>query len=105
MLLDIAKLRVLALAAGVDEIVASKGPGFGGPAAIVRVRTIKLAASKEVRLGRLYPKSKYDPAIGLLQLAVASRTDVGAIIAALTDLEVFAPQAGVIAGAGQPASR
>jgi len=49
-----------------------------------------LAASKELRLSRLYPKSKYDPDNGLLQLAVSSRSEaVPETIAALTDLEIF----------------
>jgi len=92
MLLAIAKLRVLALAAGIEEIVAVKGPGFGGPKAVARIRPITLAASKEVRLDRLYPKSKYDAEIGLLQLAVSSRAEaVPETIGALTDLEIFPP--------------
>jgi len=90
MLLAIAKLRVLALDAGIEEIVAIKGPGFGGPTAVARIRPIKLAASKEVRLSRIYPKSKYDAEIGLLQLAISSRAEaVPETIAALTDLEIF----------------
>jgi len=90
MLLAIAKLRVLALEAGIEEIVALKGPGFGGPKAIARIRPVTLAASKEVRLSRMYPKSKYDPEIGLLQLAVSSRAEaVPETIAALMDLDVF----------------
>ena len=94
MLLAIAKLRVLALEAGIEEIVAVKGPGFGGPTAVARVRPIKLPASKEIRLSRLYPKSKYDPEIGLLQLSVSSRAEaVPETIAALTDLEIFPAEA------------
>jgi len=94
MLLAIAKLRVLALEAEIEEIVAVKGPGFGGPNAVARIRPVKLAASKELRLSRLYPKSKYDPDIGLLQLAVSSRSEaVPETIAALTDLEIFPAEA------------
>jgi transcription-repair coupling factor (superfamily II helicase) len=94
MLLAIAKLRVLALEAEIEEIVAVKGPGFGGPKAVARIRPVKLAASKELRLSRLYPKSKYDPDIGLLQLAVSSRSEaVPETIAALTDLEIFPAEA------------
>ena len=90
MLLAIAKLRVLALDVGIEEIVAVKGPGFGGPTAVARIRPVKLPASKEVRLSRLYPKSKYDPDIGLLQLSISSRAEaVPETIAALTDLEIF----------------
>lgn len=90
MLLAIAKLRILATAAGITEIVTVKGPGFGGPKAVAKIRPVKLAVSKEVRLERIYPKSKYDPEIGLLQLAVSSRAEaVPEMIAALTDLEVF----------------
>ena len=90
MLLAIAKLRVLAIEAGIEEITAVKGPGFGGPSAVARIRPVKLAMSKEVRLSRSYPKSKYDPEIGLLQLAVSSRAEaVPETIAALTDLGVF----------------
>jgi transcription-repair coupling factor (superfamily II helicase) len=90
MLLAIAKLRVLAMDAGIEEIVAVKGPGFGGPTAVARIRPVTLAASKELRLSRLYPKSKYDPDNGLLQLAVSSRAEaVPETIAALTDLEIF----------------
>lgn len=92
MLLTMARLRVQALEAGIAEITAVKGPGFGGPDAIARIKPVKLAASKEVRLSRLYPKSKYDSEIGLLSLAVSSR-DAAAVetIAALTDLEIFEP--------------
>lgn len=98
MLLAIAKLRVLALEAGIEEIVAIKGPGFGGPKAIARIRPVSLATSKEVRLSRLYKKSKYDPEIGLLQLAVSSRAEaVPEVIAALADLEVF-PMSAVTVG-------
>ena len=94
MLLAIAKLRVLALDAGIEEIVAVKGPGFGGPDAVARIRPVALPASKEVRLSRLFPKSKYDPEVGLLQLAVSSRAEaVPETIMALTDLEVFPAQA------------
>jgi transcription-repair coupling factor (superfamily II helicase) len=90
MLLELARLRVLALDAGIDEITAVKGPGFGGPTAVARIRSVKLAASKEVRLSRLYPKSKYDPEIGLLQLSVSSREQAAPeTIAALRDLEIF----------------
>ena len=90
MLLAIAKLRVLALEAGIEEIVAVKGPGFGGPDAVARIRPVSLPASKEVRLSRLFPKSKYDPEVALLQLAVSSRAEaVPETIAALTELEVF----------------
>jgi transcription-repair coupling factor (superfamily II helicase) len=98
MLLDIARLRALALGAGIEEIVAVKGPGFGGPDAVARIRPVKLAASKEVRLSRLYRKSKYDPEVGLLQLAVSSRAAaVSETITALTDLDVFSNEAEVSA--------
>ena len=90
MLLQLARLRVLAIEAGIDEIVAVKGPGFGGPDAIARIRPVTLRASKEVRLGRINPKSKYDAEIGLLSLAVSSREQAAPeVIAALTDLAVF----------------
>jgi len=98
MLLAIAKLRVLAIEAGIDEIAGSKGPGFGGPAAVVRIRPIKLAASKEIRLGRRYPKSTYDPEIGLLKLAVSSLAEaVPETLAALHDLEIIDALAGATA--------
>ena len=49
-----------------------------------------LKASKEVRLGRVHPKTKYDADIGLLALAVSSREQAAPeVIAALTDLGVF----------------
>ena len=67
-----------------------KGPGFGGPDAVARIRPVTLKASKEVRLGRVDPKSKYDAEIGLLSLAVSSREQAAPeTIAALTDLGVF----------------
>jgi len=97
MLLAIAKLRVLAIEAGIEEIVAVKGPGFGGPNAVARIKPIKLPASKEVRLSRMYKKTKYDPEIGLLQLAISSRAEaVPETIAALTDLEIFPADASVV---------
>ena len=76
--------------AGIEEITAVKGPGFGGPNAVARIRPVTLKASKEVRLGRIDPKSKYDAEIGLLKLAVSSREQAAPeTIAALTDLGVF----------------
>lgn len=91
MLLALARLRVQALDAGIEEIVTVKGPGFGGPSAVARIRPVTLRASKEVRLSRINPKSKYDPEIGLLSLAVSSREGaVPEIVNALTDLAVFA---------------
>ena len=90
MLLQLARLRVLALDAGIEEITAVKGPGFGGPDAVARIRPVTLKASKEVRLGRVHPKTKYDADIGLLALAVSSREQAAPeVIAALTDLGVF----------------
>ena len=90
MLLVLARLRVRALAAGIEEIVAVKGPGFGGPTAVAKIRPVTLRASKEVRLGRINPKSKYDPESKLLALAVSSREQAAPeIIHALTDLAVF----------------
>ena len=82
---------MLAIEAGIDEIVAVKGPGFSEPDAVAKIRPVTLRASKEVRLGRINPKSKYDPEIGLLSLAVSSRENAaGETLAALVDLGVVA---------------
>ncbi len=94
MLLSVATLRVYAIEAGITEIIGVKGPGFGGPKAIVRLRPIKMVASKEIRLRRMYPKSTYDPEIGLLQLAVSSLPDaVNETLAAMIDLELIPEEA------------
>ena len=94
-LLSVATLRVLAIEAGIEEVVGSKGPGFGGPNAVVRMRPVKLAASKELRLSRLYPKSVYKPEVGLLELAVPSLPEsADAALAAMYDLEIVVAEAG-----------
>ena len=86
---------------GIEEIVAVKGPGFGGPNAVARIRPVTLRASKEVRLSRIDPKSKYDPEIGLLALAVSSREQAAPeVMAALTDLGVFEAPELVVSNGG-----
>lgn len=54
-LLRVGQLRVECVRTGVREIIASKGPGFGGPDFVVRLSPVELPQSKQVRLARLYP--------------------------------------------------
>jgi transcription-repair coupling factor (superfamily II helicase) len=52
-LLDVARVRAECARLGVTEVSVAAGPGFGGPAHVVRLSPIALKASQEVRLKRL----------------------------------------------------
>ena len=69
-LLEVARLRAECVRTGVREINVSKGPGFGGPAYIVRLSPIELKVSQEVRLSRLVKDAVYKTEARQLQLPV-----------------------------------
>ncbi|MEY2453285.1 MAG: hypothetical protein QOD92_2859 [Acidimicrobiaceae bacterium] len=69
-LLDVARLRAECARTGIREINVSKGPGFGGPAYIVRLSPLELKVSQEVRLARLVEEAVYKPEAKQLQLPV-----------------------------------
>jgi transcription-repair coupling factor (superfamily II helicase) len=69
-LLDVGRLRAECVRTGVREINVSKGPGFGGPAYIVRLSPLELKISQEVRLSRLFKESVYKAEAKQVQLPV-----------------------------------
>jgi transcription-repair coupling factor (superfamily II helicase) len=90
-LLSVAHLRVRALRAGITELSVAKGPGFGGPAYVAKLAPVKLPASKQTRLQRLYKGAVLRAETGLLQLPIAkkgtTRTHVvDALVLAIDDL-------------------
>jgi len=52
-LLKVARLRVECVRTGVREITVKKGPGFGGPAFVAKLKPVTLPHSRQVRLQRL----------------------------------------------------
>ncbi len=60
-LLAVARLRAECVRLGVREVIAVKGPGFGGPEFIARVGPVQLPASKEMRFNRLFKDGKWKP--------------------------------------------
>jgi len=58
-LLDLARLRVMALERGVRDVVVTRGGGPGRPAWQARLAPVQLRASKAVRLERLHPGSSW----------------------------------------------
>jgi transcription-repair coupling factor (superfamily II helicase) len=69
-LLDVARLRAECVRTGIREINVGKGPGFGGPAYIVRLSPLELKVSQEVRLARLVDEAVYKVEAKQLQLPV-----------------------------------
>nr|MDQ3293483.1 transcription-repair coupling factor [Actinomycetota bacterium] len=72
-LLDVARVRAECARIGATEVNVAKGPGFGGPAFIVRLAPVQLKVSEEVRLKRLVKGAIYKPDLGQLQLPVVRR--------------------------------
>src|SRR4051812_10807637 len=69
-LLEVARLRADCVRTGIREVNVSKGPGFGGPAYIVRLSPLELKVSQEVRLTRLVEEAVYKAEARQLQLPV-----------------------------------
>jgi transcription-repair coupling factor (superfamily II helicase) len=69
-LLEVARLRAECVRTGVREVNVSKGPGFGGPAYVVRLSPLELKVSQEVRLARLVKDAVYKSEAKQLQLPV-----------------------------------
>ena len=67
-LLQVAKLRAECARLGIREVNVAKGPGFGGPAWVVRLAPMQLKVSEEVRLKRLVKGAVYKVDAGQLQL-------------------------------------
>ncbi|MGQ0617948.1 MAG: transcription-repair coupling factor [Acidimicrobiia bacterium] len=75
-LLAVAGLRAECVRIGAREVNVAKGPGFGGPAYIVRLSPIELKVSQEVRLKRLVPDAVHKPDSGQLQLPVRKASEL-----------------------------
>jgi transcription-repair coupling factor (superfamily II helicase) len=75
-LLQVARLRAECARTGIREVNVSKGPGFGGPAYIVRLSPLELRVSQEVRLKRLVKDSVYKSESKQLQLPVRKANEL-----------------------------
>ena len=83
----LARLRAECARLGIREVNVSKGPGFGGPAHIVRLGPLTLKVSQEVRLQRLVKDAVYKSESGQLQLPVKRAGElVGGLITFLREL-------------------
>ncbi len=67
----------------------SKGPGFGGPAYIVRLSPLELKVSQEVRLKRLVEEAVYKADAKQLQLPVRKPSEL--VDGLLTFLQTLIP--------------
>jgi transcription-repair coupling factor (superfamily II helicase) len=90
-LLAVARLRVVASAAGITEVSVAKGPGFGAPAFTAKLSPVSLPASKTVRLQRLYKGAVLRVEARILQIPIAKKGTtpthvVDALITAIEDL-------------------
>jgi transcription-repair coupling factor (superfamily II helicase) len=90
-LLAVARLRVVASAAGITEVSVAKGPGFGAPAFTAKLSPVSLPASKTVRLQRLYKGAVLRAEARILQIPIAKKGAtpthvVDALITAIEDL-------------------
>ncbi len=72
-LLDVARLRAEAARLGLREVNVSRGPGFGGPAHVVRLSPITLKVSQEVRLKRMVKDATYKPESQQVQLPLRQK--------------------------------
>jgi transcription-repair coupling factor (superfamily II helicase) len=88
-LLDVARLRAECVRVGLREINVSKGPGFGGPAYIVRLSPLELKVSEEVRLTRLVSEAVYKAEARQLQLPVRKPDEL--VEGLLTFLQTLLP--------------
>jgi transcription-repair coupling factor (superfamily II helicase) len=86
-LLDVARLRAEAHRLGVREINVTKGPAFGGPAWTARVSPIRLKASQQIRLQRLFKGAVYKEQVEQLMLPIPKTPDLaGTLVDLLRNL-------------------
>ncbi|MGI8664194.1 MAG: transcription-repair coupling factor [Acidimicrobiales bacterium] len=97
-LLEVARLRAECARIAIREVNVARGPGFGGPAFIVRLSPVTLKVSQEVRLKRLVKQAVYKPEARQLQLPVMKAAQlIDGLIALLRELvpvELDAAEAG-----------
>jgi transcription-repair coupling factor (superfamily II helicase) len=72
-LLEVGRLRAECARLGVREVNVAKGPGFGGPAWIVRLSPIELKVSQQMRLQRLVKDSVYKEEAGQMQVPLRQK--------------------------------
>lgn len=69
-LLELARLRAVCVGAGITEIIVTKNTTLSGGGMVALISPIKLAQSRQMRLARLAPKSRYNETTGELKLPV-----------------------------------
>ena len=89
-LLAVGRLRVECLRTGITEITVTTGTGFGGPDHIARISRVRLPASRQVRLDRLYSRKGsgnsvvYNEQTGVMQLPLRKKD--GTVVDQLVDV-------------------
>jgi hypothetical protein len=66
---------------GVTEVTVNRAPTLSGGGLVARLGPLRLAASKQMRLERLYRGAVYKEAIGELQLPVPPGEEPAAFVA------------------------
>jgi transcription-repair coupling factor (superfamily II helicase) len=80
-LLEVARVRAECVRTGVTEVTVNRAPTLSGGGLVARLGPLRLAASKQMRLERLYRGAVYKEAIGELQLPVPPGEEPAAFVA------------------------
>ena len=85
-LLAVARLRTACVARGITSVVATRGPGLGGPELLARCAPVVLPLSRQTRLARLHGDARYKEGPRQLLLPVGRDDPAGALTHLLEDL-------------------
>ena len=75
-LLAVGRLRAACAQRSITEVSVGRSTGFGGPPLVARISPITLAASKQVRLARLFKGAVYKADAAQLQIPVRGGADM-----------------------------
>ena len=92
-LLAVARLRTACVARGITSVVATRGPGLGGPDLLARCAPVVLPLSRQTRLARLHGDARYKEGPRQLLLPVGRDDPAGALTQLLEDLVPVAVEA------------
>ena len=92
-LLAVARLRTACVARGITSVVATRGPGLGGPELLARCAPVVLPLSRQTRLARLHGDARYKEGPRQLLLPVGRDDPAGALTQLLEDLVPVAVEA------------
>ena len=92
-LLAVSRLRTACVARGITSVVATRGPGLGGPDLLARCAPVVLPLSRQTRLARLHSDARYKEGPRQLLLPVGRNDPAGALTQLLEDLVPVAVEA------------